>query len=357
MLIDLNNIEKVKEIDSQKAIETTENYDSQFQEGLKLGQSIEIEELPDRIDNIILLGTGGGSAITGGLLQSYLFDELPVPLYINQGYNIPAWVDENTLVLVVSHSGNTEEIVNSFKQAEQRGACIFILTSGGILGEKAREQGIPHLIVPRDIGHPRRDLGYIFIPLLALLNKLGLIEDKTGEVLDLIELFGELKNRYRLKTPLEKNPAKQLAVDLDNYIPLIYGSLDYYDVVAWRWKNQFGENGKKLAFYNVIPNLHHDEAVGWEMEKEVLERFYLVVLRDSELDLDNIKKRKDVTVEILRERIGKVIEVYAEGHTRLARMFSLIYLGDFVTIYHAIARGIDPTPVNIIDYFKKKMME
>lgn len=165
----------------------------------------------------------------------------------------------------------------------------------------------------------------------------------------MIELFGELKNRYRLKTPLEKNPAKQLAVDLDNYIPLIYGSLDYYDVVAWRWKNQFGENGKKLAFYNVIPNLHHDEAVGWEMEKEVLERFYLVVLRDSELDLDNIKKRKDVTVEILRERIGKVIEVYAEGHTRLARMFSLIYLGDFVTIYHAIARGIDPTPVNIID--------
>ncbi|MDK2903924.1 MAG: glucose/mannose-6-phosphate isomerase, partial [Clostridiales bacterium] len=223
--------------------------------------------------------------------------------------------------------------------------------------EIAMQNNIPLLIVPADIGHPRRDLGYIFIPMLVMLTKMGLISDKTADIEETIALFTELNKQYNPEVPVEDNLAKQIAQELYGYIPLIYGSLDNLDAVAWRWKNQFGENSKLMAFWNVIPNLHHDEAVGWDMPQELIKMFYLIMLRDDVLDSEKIKKRKDITVQILSERMGKVRQVYATGKSRLARLFSLVYLGDFVTLYTPIYRGIDPTPVEVINLFKRKMAE
>jgi glucose/mannose-6-phosphate isomerase len=356
-LIDLNDIKKIREIDSLGSLITTENYDVQFREGFELGKSFEIKNPGREFHELVLLGTGGGSSVAGGLLRSYLFDELKIPVIINQGYDVPAFVDGDSLVFVVSHSGNTEETLSAYEQAKKRGAYMVAITSGGRLEEICRRDGVPTLIVPYDIGHPRRDLGYILVPMLLILTKLGMISDKTGDVEDLIELFSVLKERYRAETPVEKNLAKQVAISLYGYIPLIYGSLDFYDSVAWRIKNQFGENSKLMAFYNVIPSLHHDEAVGWDMPKELLKKFHLLLLRDDKLDSGKIKKRKNISVDILKDRVGKITELYAEGNTRLSRMFSLVYLGDFITLYTAIYRGVDPTPVDVINLFKKKMAE
>lgn len=356
-MINLNNVQKIREIDAMGSLIATENYDVQFKEALEIGKSIEIGNKSRKFHEIVLLGTGGGSSVAGGLLRSYLFDELEVPLIIDQGYNVPAFVDENTLVLVVSHSGNTEETLSAYKQAKEKGVFMVAITSGGILEQECHKDGIPCIKVPRDIGHPRRDLGYIFVPMLYVLSKLGLIKDKTADVEQLIQSLSVLKKRYGAEVPVEDNLAKQIAMDIYGYIPLVYGSLDFYDSVAWRIKNQFGENSKLMAFYNVIPCLHHDEAVGWDMPAELLKRFYLLVLRDNKLDSKKIKKRKDITIEILKERMGRVMELYAEGNSRLCRIFSLVYLGDFITLYASIYRGVDPTPVNIIDLFKKKMAE
>lgn len=356
-MIDLNDVEKVRQIDTMDSLITTENYDVQFRESLELGKNFEIENPGRKFHEIVILGTGGGSSVAGGLLRSYLFDEIKMPVIVNQGYNVPAFVDCDSLIFVVSHSGNTEETLAAYEQAQKRGAFMVAITSGGQLEKMCRKDGVPTLIVPYDIGHPRRDIGYIFIPMLVILSKLGLIQDKEEEIRGLIQLLSTLKKRYGAETPVDKNPAKQIAMDLYGYIPLVYGSLDYYDSVAWRIKNQFGENSKLMAFYNVIPCLHHDEAVGWDMPQELISKFYLLMLRDDLLDSPKIKKRKDITLDILKARMGKVKEIFAEGENTLCRMFSLVYLGDFITLYAPIYRGVDPTPVDVINLFKKKMAE
>jgi bifunctional phosphoglucose/phosphomannose isomerase (EC 5.3.1.8 len=357
MTVDLNDANKIREIDTMGSIKFTEEYDKQFKEAIDLAEAFDVKKLNGKIDEVVILGTGGGSSVAGGFLRSYLFDELRAPVIVNQGYNIPSFVDENSLVLVVSHSGNTEETLSAYGQAVSTGAHIIAITAGGQLKERCERDNVPCLLVPYDIGHPRRDIGYIFVPMVIILNKLGLIEDKTEDLKSLIDLFGELKKEYGAEVPIEKNLAKQIAMEIYGHIPLIYGSLDFYDSVAWRWKNQFGENSKLMGFYNVIPNLHHDEAVGWDMPESEIKKLYLIMLRDDELDSKKIKKRKDITASILRDRMGGIREVYARGNNRLARMFSLIYLGDFVTLYTPVYRGIDPTPVDVINLFKRKMAE
>ena len=355
MPVNLDDVIRIREIDSSGSILATENYDSQFRDALDLGEAFDVGKSKKNIHEIVILGTGGGSALVGGLLRSYLYGQLNQPVIICQGYNIPAFIDEDSLVFVISHSGNTEEILSMYNQARDRGANLISITSGGELLARSKQDNVRCLIVPIDIGHPRRDLGYLFVPALVMLHKLGLVGDKTTELEEVIRLFTVLKEKYKPEVPFKDNIAKQIAYKLEGRIPLIYGSLDFYDAVAWRWKNQFGENSKLMSFYNVIPNLHHDEVAGWDAPPEILQQFHFIMLRDSEVDQENIKKRKDITVDILKRRHVGITEVEAEGTCHLARMFSLIYLGDFVTLYTPICRGVDPTPVDVINLFKKEM--
>jgi glucose/mannose-6-phosphate isomerase len=352
----LNDPHALRQLDSLGSLAATEDYPSQFALGLELAADFSLPPCFKReYHEILVLGTGGGSSIAGALLTSLFFDQLKQPVIINQGYNIPAYADRDTLVIALSHSGNTEEILSALGQARRRGCPALAITAGGALGDICRTEDIPHIIVPRDIGHPRRNLGYIVPPLVLALAQLGLVPDITADIREAIALMADLKNQYGVDTPLEQNPAKQLAARLRGHIPLIYGSSDYLQAPAWRWKNQFGENGKLMAFYNLIPHLHHDEAVGWDMEPELLRHFFLIILRDDQLDLPKVQKRKEITAQMLRERMGGVEEVWAQGRSRFARLFSLTYLGDFVSLYVAAVRGIDPTPVAIINLFKEKM--
>ena len=354
----LNNPEGLRQIDSLDSLLTTENYHVQFAQGLSLADGF-VGTLPSNTDwhEIVVLGTGGGSSITGALLTSLFFDVLKQPVIINQGYNLPAFVDQNTLIIALSHSGNTEEIMSTLGQAAAKGCVPLAITSGGALAAICQAENYPHLIVPRDIGHPRRDLGYLVVPLLVAFYKMGLIPDPRADIQEAITLMEQLAKRYGVDTPLEENPAKQLALKLKGHIPLIYGSSDHLGAVAWRWKNQFGENSKLMAFYNLIPHVHHDEAVGWDMEPELLSQFMLIMLRDLYLDHPKIQKRKTITTALLNERLGGAVEVWAEGCSRFARLFSLIHLGDFVSLYAAAVRGIDPTPVHVINLFKERMSQ
>lgn len=352
----LNDPAAIRKLDTLHSIATTENYHTQFAQGLELAASFQLPpELRRDYHEILILGTGGGSSIAGALLTSLFFDHLRIPVIINQGYNIPAFVDSNTLVVALSHSGNTEEILSSLGQARSEGCLGLAITAGGALGEICAHEGIPCLIVPRDIGHPRRDLGYIVPPLVLALAQLGLVPDITADIKEAIDLMAELGREYGANAPVETNLAKQLALNLKGHIPIVYGSSDHLAAPAWRWKNQFGENSKLMAFWNQIPHLHHDEAVGWDMEPELLNKFYLFMLRDNQLDEPKVIKRKEISGEMLESRMGGVSHVWARGKSRFARIMSLVHLGDFVSLYGAVVRGIDPTPVNIINLFKEKM--
>ena len=352
----LNDPAAIRKLDTLQSIATTENYHTQFTQGLDLAKGFVMpRELQRDYHEILILGTGGGSSIAGALLTSLFFDHLPIPVIINQGYNIPAFADSNTLVVALSHSGNTEEILSSLGQARREGCPALAITGGGALGVICRHEEIPCLIVPQDIGHPRRDLGYIVPPLVLALAQLELVPDITADIKEAIDLMAELGPAYGAEAPVEINLAKELALKLKGYIPLVYGSSDHLAAPAWRWKNQFGENSKLMAFWNQIPHLHHDEAVGWDMEPELLNKFYLFMLRDNQLDDAKVIKRKEISAAMLKSRMGGVAHVWARGESRFARIMSLVHLGDFVSLYAAVARGIDPTPVNIINLFKEKM--
>lgn len=353
-MVNLDDAAAIRRLDTLHMLDLTMDYPRQFAAGLAIGEALPLPRRPEPVDEVVILGTGGGSAASANLLRSYLFDRCRVPIISVQGYNAPAYVDRHTVVFAVSHSGKTEEIISSAQQALARGATVVGLGAGGRLREVLAAAGSPYLEVPGGL-MPRIAIGYITLPILTLLCRWGLVPDFRSELDEAVALLGALAGEYGPESPVATNRAKQLAEALGPYIPVIYGFADQYDAVAWRIKNQLGENSKYMGFWNTIPHLHHDEAVGWDMQPELCRQLGFLLLRDERAESEPMRKRWQATTEILQERMGAVQSVWARGEGRLARMLSLVTLGDFFTIYMAIRKGVDPTPVAMIDLFKQKV--
>jgi glucose/mannose-6-phosphate isomerase len=336
-------------MDSGGALAETDRYAQQFREGRELIEQFDgsFEDQPERV---MILGTGGGSAAATKLLKTAVAHRCSVPIDLNQGYEVPAHVGPETLVIAVSHSGTTEEIVSAYKDALSRGSHSIVLTSGGELAEAARDHGAAVVSVPGG-KMPRIILGYLIVPLLGLLERMGVIERDDEEFENLLEILALGPTRLGPQVPVEDNPAKQMAIALQDRTPVVYGLNGLTDAAADRWKRQFGENSKVMAFANAFPDAHHDEAVGWDQEQSALERFFFVILSDDQGG-DRLLKRVTASRDVLTER-GAIVEVVESiGRGKLGRLFSLVHLGDYVTLYLAFCRRIDPTPVTIIDHFK-----
>lgn len=354
MTVELNDAAAIRAADRLGMLEHQAGYARQLREGRALGEAFALPALPDGLDEVVFLGTGGGSAAAAALLRSYGFGRASVPFELIQGYNVPAHVDRHSLVLALSYSGNTEEILAAFDQARAAGASCLALGTGGRLREAARGAGLPYLEVPRVV-MARVALGYYLGPLLVLLARWGLVPDPRPELDEAEALLDALAGEYGPDQPVASNRAKQVATALAGRIPVVYGSADHLDAVAWRIKNQLGENSKLMAFWNVIPHLHHDEVVGWDMPPALMRQLAFLLLRDAAGESVQMQKRWEGSRELLAERAGAVVEVWARGTGLLARMLSLVVLGDYVSCYLAIARGVDPTPVPIIDLLKRKI--
>lgn len=349
MPIDLDDLQAVRSLDSAGALEETARYADQFREGRALIDAVD-EPLGDPPRAVMILGTGGGSAAAAKLLAAAVTRRCPVAIQLNQGYEIPAYVGPETFVIAVSHSGTTEEILSAYEDVLTRGCRSVVLTSGGGLKEVAEVHGAPVISVPGG-KMPRIVLGYLIVPLLVLLERLGLIEHDAEEFEDLLDVLAEGPSRFDPDVPVDRNPAKSLALKLSGKTPVVYGLNPVTSAAADRWKRQFGENSKVMAFANAFPDAHHDEAVGWDQEAEALKRFSFVVLSDERAD-PRLLRRVDASREVLTERGAAVDIIEASGHGTLGRLFSLAQHGDYVTLYLALCRGIDPTPVPVIDHFK-----
>jgi glucose/mannose-6-phosphate isomerase len=225
-----------------------------------------------------------------------------------------------------------------------------VLTSGGPLKEIAQAHRAPVIAVPGG-KMPRIVIGYLVVPLLGLLERLGLIEHDAAEFEDLLEVLSEGPSRFAVDVPLDRNPAKQLAMKLTGKTPVVYGLNPVTSAAADRWKRQFGENSKVMAFANDFPNAHHDEAVGWDQEAEVFARFSFIILSDESAD-PRLLARVSASRDVITERGGAVDVLHTQGNGALGRLFSLVQQGDYVSLYLALCRGIDPTPVKVIDHFK-----
>ena len=350
--MDLDNITEIKEIDKSGMATLLHGFSEQCQQGIILGQGAEVPFKKGAIKNIIITGLGG-SGIGGDLLRISSVNQLSIPLYINRGYHLPGFAGEESLVFVVSYSGNTEETISTLQGAIKAGCQIVIISSNGLLEKVAQEKSFPLLRIPKGYP-PRTALGYLFFPIRKSIEKLGYIPEQKGAEEETISLLQDLARQYSLEQPLSSNPAKQLAQRLFNKIPVVYGTLDNTDIVAYRWKCQFNENAKAYAAYHVFPELNHNEIVGWERADAIAKQFVVIIFRDKG-DPARIKQRIDITARMLSDKVDQVIQLDSQGDSLLSRIFSLIYLGDYVSYYLAILREIDPTPVQSINYLKSEL--
>jgi len=349
----LDSREEIKKIDQSGMYEVIYNFPAQFEDGLKRAKEIHLPRWGRRqVRNIVVAGLGG-SAIGGDLVRSYLAKDICIPFAICRNYTLPHWVLPATLVFVSSYSGNTEETLSAFQDALQRGAKIICLTSDGKVEEISSKEKIPCVLLPKGY-QPRAALGYSFVPILVLLERLGFVEDEEENLRKAKEFLEENRNKYQVEVDMQNNPAKTLATKLHKKLPIIYASNDYFDAVSTRWKGQFCENAKMLAFNNVFPEFNHNELVGWKVLSDYRDDLIVVILKDSG-DHPRIQKRMEIVKGIIEKLKVEVIEVESTGENLLSRMFSLIQLGDFTSFYLSILNGEDPSPVKVIDFLKNKL--
>lgn len=326
-------------------------FPDQAREGIRIGKAVPLRLQTKSLRAVLLSGLGG-SAIGGDLMRSYLSEEMSLPFIVNRDYLLPDFVDGRTLVIVSSYSGNTEETISAYRDAVKKRAKIICITSGGAVEQHARKNR--HTVVKLPGGlPPRAALGYSFFALLMVLTRLGIVKSKSRDVSETLRLLKEMiKLLGNPEAP--ENPALELARELHGRLPILYSPARHFDAVMQRWRGQINENAKQLVFGNVLPEMNHNELVGWKLPTRILQEAVVVMLRDTGTHR-RVSARESITRRILESRSVRVREVHSRGTSLLARMFSLIVLGDWMSLYLAGLNMEDPTPVKVIDFLKEEM--
>ena len=324
-----------------------------MEEAIAIGNKIQVPDEHKNADRIIISGLGG-SAIGGDLLRSVLHYECKIPIFVNRNYFLPQFADKNTLVIISSYSGGTEESLSAYEDAVKKGCKIVCISSGGHLSLLAKNNGKVLIKVPGGL-QPRCALGYSFFPMLILMNKLGLIEDKTEQIFKIVNIVNSRAIAYS-DLDEKNNQALSIALHLKGKIPVIYSSNDLLDTVNLRWRCQINENAKCMAFGNLLSEMNHNEITGWQNNPDILNNFAVISLVDKE-DNPRLLKRMKITLEIIKGLSALEIEVNGEGDTKLERIFDLIYLGDWVSFYLAILYKVDPTLIEKINILKNRLTE
>jgi len=343
----------IKKLDKSKMLDLLLDFPLQCRMAQELAAGASILFSKRDFQKIIFVGLGG-SAIGADLVRTYLYFESKLPIQVVREYQLPDYVDSSTLVFILSYSGNTEETLGCYNQARKKGSSIIAVSSGGTLKDNCRRDNVTLVEIP-GLLPPRSALGYLSILPLVILARLGLIKDVSTSINKTIAALEELKNR-KLKASIgaKDNIAKYVAAKLFNKFVIIYAGSIHFDVVATRLRSQLNENSKSLAYASFFPEINHNEIVGWEHPKKIFKDLAVVLFRDKALH-PRIKQRMDITKEIITKEGVSVIEIYTEGEDLLSQIFSLIYIGDFISLYLAILYGVDPTPVARVTYLKKRL--
>ena len=345
-------MDSVRSLDRSMMLKMIMDFPEQIQEAAQIGKDCNFK-IDNNFNKIVFTGLGG-SAIGADLLRSYLAHELKVPVIVNRDYTLPAFVDKDTLLIVSSYSGNTEETLSAYKEGKEKNAKIVAITSNGELKKLAEKHRFPFITIPQGFP-PRCALGYSSIPMLVLFSKSGIIPDKTEDIIEAAEVLKELRDKtLSFDVKGNENTAKKIAEELLNKYPVIYGANQHTDIAATRWRGQLAENSKTVSSSHVFPEMNHNEIVGWSNPKNLMKDLVVILLRDKD-DHPRVKTRMDISSSIIKKEGVKIIEVNSRGERLLGRIFSLIYIGDFVSFYLAILNNIDPTPVDSVTYLKKEL--
>lgn len=340
--------------DSAEYLNYLRQLPDQISKADSLISAVDFKKLAGSYRSVVICGMGG-SAIAGDLARDFLKDELKIPLTVNRNYTLPGFVTEDSLVIACSYSGNTEETLTACGDALARGARVLGISSGGKLTELGSEKNFPVIKIPEGLP-PRQAIGYMFFPLLRSLEELGFIPSHSDQISETIAVLENMKNHYDPVESQGQNLPNHIAQKLVNRLPVIYSADPFLSSVTYRWRTQLNENAKVLAFNHTIPEMNHNEIMGWEAPGEILANLCVLFLRTSE-EYDRNRRRLEITRDLLRKRKTPIFEVYGEGKSRLAQMFSQLYIGDWVSYYLAIQYDTNPMDIKSIDYLKEKLSQ
>jgi glucose/mannose-6-phosphate isomerase len=350
-VIDLDDTAALSAGDPSDMLGAVTRAPRQWREGIERAEAVQGLPSVDGVRAVVACGMGG-SGIAGDVLAAVAAARMRVPVAVVKGYTLPAYIGPETLVLAISYSGNTEETLSCFEQAQEKKARIIAISTGGKVAERAAAAKIPH-VRPVEGLQPRAALYSLAVIPLVLLGRMGLLD--AAPELDAVErLLEEQVGALEAGVPAEKNEAKRLAHQLDGYLPLVWGQEGELAVAALRWRCQFNENAKMPAFDRVLPELDHNELAGYDPGLPELGRVALIVLR-TDGEHPRIAKRVDASLGVMRDRVGLAEQGWALGGSPLERLMSVALLGDFVSVYLALLRGVDPTPVDVIERLKRAL--
>ncbi len=348
---DLDDPQIFRQLDPEGMLTCLHEMPWQCQQAWQKAMDFGLPEDYSKISKVLVIGMGG-SAIGGDLVSSLVASEAKLPILVYRDYDLPAFVDAKTLVIASSYSGMTEETLSSFEQALETESKKLVITTGGKLKIIAEERNIPVFSFEYQ-AQPRAALGFSFLSILCFLQKLGFISDKSTDVTEAVEVLQKLSQKINEGELLSHNPAKQLADKLYGRLPVIYGA-GVLSEVAHRWKTQFNENSKAWAFYEVFPELNHNAVVGYRFPAELADKIAVILLRSTSLP-QRIQLRYQATCQLLDRAKVHYQFVDGEGSSPLSQIMSLVLFGDYVSYYLAIMYGIDPSPVEAINYLKEQL--
>ena len=341
--------EKLRAVDREDMMGRVRSYPDMLESAI--GNAPDVKAL-DRMPSRVLVVGMGGSAISGDYLATWLDAQGRVPLLVSRHYELPEWVDKDTLVLGFSYSGRTEETLAAFAAARRKGAMLGAMSTGARIEELAKGYGAPFARVQGGL-QPRAALPAAFGTAAMFLDRLGLLKAEA-DLRKTVRTMRDLVAEVEPKVPADKNEAKRLAAHSHERVAAVYAA-GLLTPAARRLANQFNENSKVVSFWGVMPEMNHNELVGWAGDDR-LERFTTVFLRYAD-EHAQAKARYDFTGRIIQDRGGRVVEVHARGSTIPERLLSVSLVGDAASVYLAALRGVDPTPVRVITELKDKVGE
>ena len=346
----LDDLRHIQALDESDMLQTLKRFPEECRSAIKRAKKVSLEGISGKRFNKVVFAGVGGSSIGGKLIIDWLWSECAVPLVLSRGYHLPAIVDDETLVFTVSYSGNTEETLSMLAGALSAGVPTITVTSGGKMGEIAKDKGLPMISLP-DGYRPRAAIPHQFFSLAAAMHETGLVGASWGEVPEALSTLEAMRDEVSMDMPIGENLAKKVAQRLLGKIPMVYGS-SLLEGVAYRLRSQLNENSKVPSGSGSFPEAFHNAVLSSEWSSEVLGNLALLMLRDNGDD-ERMKKKIERFKGLFAPKVGDIIELEARGSGRLARILSLVYTGDYVSTYLGLLYGHDPSSNFSIDKLKQ----
>jgi glucose/mannose-6-phosphate isomerase len=319
-----------------------EEFPNHLREALEIGRKAQLHKTERKINNIVISGLGG-SGIGGKIVSQLLAEKISLPIVCTSDYVLPAFVDQHTLVIISSYSGDTEETVAALHEAVAKGAEIACVTSGGKIGAYAKEKGLNHIIIPGG-NPPRAMFGYSSVQLFFVLRAYGFIDNSfEAQIESSIQLIeGDIEHI--------RSTSKKIADAIVERIPILYSEA-MYEGVAIRWRQQINENSKMLCWHHVFPEMNHNELVGWTGGDN---RVAVVILRNED-DHKRSQLRMELCKKLMGEKCDTIIEAWSKGSNRIERSIYLIHLGDWLSIDLAELKNEDAVAIPAIIFLKNEL--